>query len=166
MPDFSLDDAPAIFSDDRVHRYALRRRVGLGDKRCVFVMLNPSTADEQQDDPTIRRCIGFAKSSECGILEVVNIFAFRSTSPKNLKTALDPIGAENDYYINLAASKSDVLIVAWGNNGSLYNRGRDVLEMVKDCVPCVLEWTDEGQPGHPLYIPKNTEPMAINFEGI
>lgn len=110
----------AIISECGKYRYRLSRLVntaGIGEnRRILFVMLNPSTADASLDDPTIRKCMGFAQRQFHGILEVVNLFAFRSTDPKELKKAHDPVGAQNKSHILRAAADSDMIICAWGTN--------------------------------------------------
>ena len=105
----------ARISKSRRYRYTLTREFD-GDSTCLFIMLNPSSADAVQDDPTIRRCIGFAKREGFGRLEVVNLYAFRSKSPSALFADLDPVGPDNTGEIRKALGRADVVIVAWGNN--------------------------------------------------
>ncbi len=171
----SEQDGPAIFSSDRRYRYLLRRRVGLGDQRCAFVMLNPSTADEVVNDPTVTRCIRFAQVWGYGILEVVNIFAYRATDPKELYTyrdasellrvneAFDPIGVDNDHFIVTAASQCHQVVVAWGNHGALYDRGAEVLSEIWFAKHRIYSFgmTQAGQPRHPLYLPKDQPLIPI-----
>jgi hypothetical protein len=87
-------------------------------------MLNPSKADANIDDPTLRRCINFAKSWDFGSLIVVNLFAYRSASPLDLRQVDDPIGKQNDRYLKKAIKSADQVVVAWGNNGKLMQRDR------------------------------------------
>lgn len=89
----------AVFSPCQRYRYWLERRFSEGDGTAVFVMLNPSTATAETNDPTIRRCIGFARSWGCDYLVVVNIFAFRATDPKVMKAEADPVGSDNDRHL-------------------------------------------------------------------
>ncbi len=126
--------SPAIFSPCRRYRYLLMRRVSfLAETTCLFIMLNPSTADETQDDPTIRRCMGFARRWGFGVLVVANIFAWRATDPQELHdlgfphastTTITAVGPENDLFICTAAVEADKIICAWGNHGLLYDRVR------------------------------------------
>jgi len=123
-------------------------------------MLNGSTADAEKDDPTIRRCIGFAKRWGYGSLEVVNLFGYRTTLPTELKKALDPIGPDNDQYITAAAKRARRIIIAWGAHGAFKGRGKKVLGMLcrYGCkIECLGE-TKDGHPRHPLYIRNDTEP--------
>lgn len=150
---------PAVFSEDRRYRYLLARRTGLSADGCLFIMLNPSTADETEDDPTIRRCMGFASRWGFGILVVANVFALRSTDPKGLCRVEDPIGPENDSWLLKAAKESDSVVCAWGNWGELFRRGDQVRAMLTDAgvpIQC-LGVTGQGEPRHPLYLPKGQE---------
>jgi hypothetical protein len=128
--------------------------------RCVFVMLNPSTATAFQLDPTVRRTVSFAKAWGCGALEVVNIFAFRSTDPSALYHHPDPVGIGNDDAIVAAASAGSVVVAAWGTHGALSGRGEHVRTLLGDAgVDLVaLRVTKGGFPGHPLYVPADTVP--------
>lgn len=146
-----LTESAATISPCGLYRYRLSRRWSSGPT-CVFVMLNPSTADARHDDPTIRRCIGFAKREGCGSLVVVNLFAFRATSPADMKAATDPVGLENDEHITRAMVDADgPVIAAWGAHGSY--RGRDGhVRLLTDVPLSCLSLTKSGAPGHPLYI--------------
>ena len=148
----------AVFSKDRRYRYLLRRRVGDSEKRVLFVMLNPSQADEERNDPTIRRCIGFARGWGFGVLEVVNLFAFMSTNPKVLLEAEDPVGSGNDGAIRTAMQSADLIVLAWGNNGLLHEkRATAVTAMVRKAAqPYCLGLTMKGAPKHPLRLPRTT----------
>lgn len=147
----------AILSNDGVYRYNLIREWDSMDPVMLFVMLNPSTADAVDDDPTIRRCIGFAQRENCGMIEVVNLFAFRATDPKELKTADEPVGVDNDEIITMAAEEADVIVCAWGTNGVLNKRNEAVISLLQSVgkpVMC-LGKTKDGHPKHPLYLPAN-----------
>lgn len=146
-----LTESSAIISPCGLYRYRLSRRWDDGPT-CVFVMLNPSTADAAQDDPTIRRCIGFAKREGCGALDVVNLFAFRATSPAHMKAAPDPIGLDNDDHVMCALVDADgPVIAAWGAHGSF--RGRDsTVRLLTDVPMSCLGLTKAGAPRHPLYV--------------
>jgi hypothetical protein len=123
-------------------------------------MLNPSTADAFQLDPTNRRCVGFAQAWGYGELVTTNIFAFRSTNPAGLRTANDAIGPENNEAIVTAAKNADLVIAAWGAHGELQDRGNAVRQMLgKAGVPLhMLRLTKAGHPGHPLYLSGDTVP--------
>ncbi len=144
----------ARFSDDRVYRYRLERRVSPTPTGCVcFILLNPSTADETQDDPTIRRCMGYCKAWGYSRLVVVNLFAYRSTDPRELHHAPDPYGPENGREIFLAAQAADLVVGGWGNHGRYWNSGRNIVEMLRHRKVAVhaLGLTKQGEPVHPLY---------------
>ena len=152
-------ETSATFSTCGMYRYALRRRWSPGPS-IMFVMLNPSTADAHQDDPTIRRCIGFAQLWGYGSLAVGNLFAFRATFPQKLKRCAEPIGPENDHWLTALASEADTLVAAWGNHGRLLGRSLEVSAMLPSLMRLGL--TQRGEPKHPLYLPKSTKlvPMA------
>ena len=143
----------ANFSSCRTYRYSLSR-IWYKKKKCVlFIGLNPSTADEEVDDPTIRRCINYAKNWGYGGFMMVNLFAYRTTLASNLKKVKYPVGIENDQYIVTLSKKADITVAAWGNNGNLYNRGKQVLNLVPNLM--CLKVNKSGQPAHPLYLKKN-----------
>jgi hypothetical protein len=123
-------------------------------------MLNPSIADAEKFDPTVRRCFGYARDWGFGSMEVVNLFAYRSTYPEHLKTADDPVGPENDAVIIEAVKRSNLVIAAWGIHGKLLGRNLAVLDLVagvKD-LHC-LGTTKGGHPLHPLHQPKKLQPL-------
>ena len=157
-----MTDSCAHFSADRKYRYLLGRRVSDSPHRLLFVMLNPATADETSNDPTIRRCIGFAKQWNFGLLDIANLFAFRTAYPSELRRVEDPIGPENDKWIYKALSTADRVILAWGNHGSYRSRSNQVkLMALKAAQPYHLGLNKTGEPKHPLYLPAamNPEPM-------
>lgn len=129
-------------------------------KSCLFVMLNPSTADGKADDPTIRRCVGFAKAWNYERLEVVNLFAYRSTKPADLfafaRAGGDIIGIENSTIITNASLHAGIVICAWGANATAKEYGFHI-ETVRgwlDPTPqFALGFTKDGSPRHPLYAP-------------
>ncbi len=155
----------ATFSRDKVYRYSLERRKGEGGERVAFCMLNPSTADETENDPTIRRCIGFAESWGFNELVVVNLFALRSTDPKALYGHYNPIGPENESHIQKAITESAFIVCAWGAHGKFENRGKKVLEQfrIKKADAWHLGLTKGGQPKHPLYLKADTTLRPIRF---
>ena len=141
------------------YRYSLVRIWDEDGQRAVFVMLNPSTADARKDDPTIRRCIGFARKWGYGSLEVVNIFALRATFPNMLLGALDPVGPRNDRYLLEAVNRADLIVVAWGElcgNGKFTDRGHHVRKLLAGQFMLCLGETKFGQPKHPLYLKAST----------
>ena len=150
----------AVIDSTGQYRYSLTREWDPGKPKVVFVMLNGSTADAENDDPTLRRCIGFAKQWGFGSLEVVNLFGYRTIFLKELKSATDPNGNENDYYLLKAIKSADKIIVAWGANGIYRHRDREVLRLLDDNkikVYC-LALTKDGLPRHPLYLKNNVVP--------
>lgn len=155
---------PATFSPCRTWRFRLERRWSAGPK-CAFVLLNPSTADETKDDPTIRRCIGFAKAWGYGGLVLGNIFALRSTDPRGLYSAADPIGPGNDAALMDIANEVGLghFICGWGIHGAFQGRGAAVLDRLREAghFPKALRVTAEGFPGHPLYVAASTVPVYL-----
>ncbi len=123
----------------------------------MFVGLNPSTADEMQDDPTIRRCIAFAMAWGYSGLCMTNLFAFRATDPTDMLRATDPIGPQNDQVLRERAGRAGVVVAAWGVHGTHKNRAWAVRMMLPQ-LHC-LRLTKDGHPGHPLYLPKTLVPV-------
>ncbi|MDP9281764.1 MAG: DUF1643 domain-containing protein [Chloroflexota bacterium] len=149
--------AGAIFSSDRRYRYRLWRRWDRSRPAIAFCMLNPSTADARRDDPTIRRCIGFARDWGYGGIEVVNIFALRATDPRELRSARDPVGPRNDAFMLRAAAASAV-VVAWGVHGALRDRGSEALRLFGPRSRLLaLGRTRSGAPRHPLHLPRDAD---------
>jgi len=144
-----------------LYRYSLWREWDANAPRVAFVMLNPSRADANTDDPTLRRCLGFARSWGCGSIEVVNLFAYRASRPDILRVVLDPVGPENDRYLQEAVERADQIIVAWGNRGSLRNRYQTVSSwlMSRENLYC-LGITQIGHPHHPLYVRSSKTPLS------
>ncbi len=143
---------------DGPYRYNLWRTWGDPEgPYALFCMLNPSTADALQDDPTIRRCIGFALSWGMSRLCVVNLYAFRATDPKDLFKAEDPVGPHNDVWIANEAKRAARIVAAWGSNAEEL-RAKSVVHLLKKYGPLYcLRRTKKGQPSHPLYLPKASE---------
>lgn len=155
----------AVLSECGTYRYVLTRAVqsrGVGTVN--FVMLNPSTADASVDDPTVRRCLGYARDWGYGHLVITNLFAFRSTDPRTLIRAEDPIGPENDRHLLMEATAADLVVCGWGERGGLHERAAVVLKLLSRVeVPHCLAMTKSGQPGHPLYLPANLRPVAMKL---
>lgn len=153
----------AEFSPDCKYRYFLSRDWYPPDGRIVFVMLNPSTADEFKNDPTVERCQRRAMKMGFGGLSVVNIFAWRSTDPSVLSKLEDPIGPDNDTWIKRAVSEAKLVVCAWGKGGAILGRGRMVLDLVRQtgAVSHALKINDDGSPAHPLYLSYDLIPTPI-----
>lgn len=152
-------DSGALFDSSGTYRYTLWRRWSIDHPQVAFIMLNPSTADEQSNDPTIRRCIDFAWTWGFGGLEIVNLFAYRATLPRQLLKAEKPIGAENNSYLLQASQRSASLVLAWGTHGTYLGRDRAVLNLITHCKTKTLNClgvTKDGCPRHPLYVKKKT----------
>jgi hypothetical protein len=155
-------ESTALLSPDKIYRYSLTRVWDRDKPRACFVMLNPSAADETQDDPTIRRCIGFSERWGYGSLAVVNLFAYRTHDPRILKAAPDPIGADNDRHVLEAALNAGLTIAAWGVHGHAHGHSRRFISRIQP-VHC-LGVTKNGAPKHPLYVRGNAEPTAYIIE--
>lgn len=158
--------AGADFSDCGRYRYRLWREWNPQLEAVGFLMLNPSTADATADDPTIRRCLGFARRWDYGRLEVVNIFAYRATDPRELRAAEDPVGPENDEWIERVAAKcARRLVCAWSNWGRLADRAGDVCRVLRraEVRLLCLGTTKHGHPLHPLYQPADAD--LVPYEG-
>lgn len=159
---------PAVFSPDRLYRYTLRRDwLAYGEKKMVaFIGLNPSTADEVKSDPTVTRCINYAKHWGFGGMFMLNIFGWRSTDPKALYTLEDPIGPFNDEYIMRVAQAEEVklIVCCWGNHGGFMGRGWEVMQRLQEAGKKIYRlgtFTDQGQPRHPLYLRGDLKPELI-----
>lgn len=143
--------ATALFSPCRTYRYTLTRDWADGP-RALFVMLNPSTATEVVIDPTVRRCLGFAKAWGMAGLTVVNLFALRATDPKALYDHPDPVGPDNDHHLAEQASRAGLVVAAWGTHGALDDRDRNVMALLDGVDLHCLGRTQSGHPRHPLYV--------------
>lgn len=161
------------FSPDRVYRFTLWREwdcdllTGCADdlpnpnRYVQFIGLNPSTADETKDDPTIRRCIGFAKAWGYGALCMTNLFAFRATDPNVMKASQNPTGGKpNNNFLLQVASEAGLIIAAWGTHGDFNQRAEGVKCLLHEAGVGLshLGLTAGGHPKHPLYLKKNLIP--------
>lgn len=151
----------AIFSSDRKYRYVLWRGWDRKKSYVMFIGLNPSYADEIKDDPTIRRCVGFARDWGYGGLCMTNLFAVRATNPQEMMLHPEPVGADTDYWLLKYSWKAEVVIAAWGIIGGYQQRDEVMYEMIEG-MKC-LGLTKAGYPRHPLYMPKDTKLRP--FEG-
>jgi len=154
--DFRDDRTDAVISDCGTYRYRLTRTWDTAKPTVAFVMLNPSTADETRDDPTIRRCLGFAKDWGYGSLVVVNLFGLRSADPTRLHEHADPVGPANDDYLRAVCADAEQVVVAWGAKGSFKDRALKVADMLETDL-YALNTTKDGHPNHPLYQPADAE---------
>jgi hypothetical protein len=160
MTALPLEDNAVISACGR-YRYVLTRQVGPGQRSATFILLNPSTADASNDDPTIRRCIGFARQWGCGRLVVQNLFAFRATDPADLKRAAEPVGTENRaWFERVLEDRGDGPVVCgWGVHGEHMGQDQIVLGWLEvlGVQPLALGVTKDGHPRHPLYVPYSAE---------
>ena len=159
MADLFLD-RDAVISDCKQYRYLLRRTWDQEKPRALIVMLNPSTADAETDDPTIRSCIRLCKGLNYGSFEVVNLFAWRATNPNDLGDVRYPIGDRNNDTIEAAGARCDFYICAWGAHpmAKSWQRDAEVYNILAAHRPAIfcLGTTKTGAPKHPLYIKSGT----------
>ena len=151
----------AIYSDCESYRYELTRVWDEAGRKALFVMLNPSTATEVQNDPTVERCERRARALGFGAFRVCNIFAYRATDPRNMRAQDDPVGPENDAAILTACGWADQIVCAWGTHGEHMNRGPEVgAKLQMQPKPLYhLGLSKAGHPKHPLYIGYAVQPM-------
>lgn len=155
-----LEQSGAEFSDCGLYRYRLWRWWDATAPSITFLMLNPSTADEHTNDPTVERCIRYARKWGYGGLYVVNLFAWRATDPRELAAPVDPVGPRNDQAIVRAVEQSaGSVLCAWGNGGELDDRGATVVELLTRFELRCLGVNKSGHPVHPLYQPGDAEPV-------
>lgn len=161
-----VQNKDAIFSPCRKYRYTLWRGWAndWDTNYAMFIALNPSTADEIQDDNTVRRCIRFAQDWGYSGLLMTNVFGYRATLPKDMMAITDPVGIDNDRYLAEYAKKAGVIIAAWGNHATHQNRHHQVVSLIPN-LHC-LKITKAGMPGHPLYLSKNLRPIPYNLSVI
>jgi hypothetical protein len=156
----------ARLSADGKYRYLLSRTLDAA-RTATFIMLNPSTADAEVDDPTVRKCLGFCRLWGCGTLQVVNLFGIRATSPRDLMRADDPVGPENKRAVEVAMDQHRAagecrhgpLVCAWGAHGGFLGQDLEMmgwLDGSPGLKPMCLGVTKDGYPRHPLYIPYST----------
>lgn len=155
--DFIYERSGAVFSPDRVHRYVLWRDIDLVTRSesqvLMFIGLNPSTADECTNDPTVRKCIGFARLLGYGRMVMTNAFAYRSTDPLKLYQVNDPVGQQNNEWLQDCASKATTIVAAWGKRGRYLDREAAILNLLgRDKLKCLGKNFDKT-PKHPLYLP-------------
>ncbi|MEB3233061.1 MAG: DUF1643 domain-containing protein [Leptolyngbyaceae bacterium] len=172
----------AIFSPCHRYRYVLWRSWNLSQPTILFIGLNPSTADVVTNDPTIRRCIGFAQAWGYGRLIITNLFAYRTPQPQVLRQVADPIGPDTDAWIkrlcretialtakiNSTCNGEDRIMAIWGNAGGWQGRDRAILTLIRPIVPQLycLKVTQQGQPAHPLYQAKTLQPQRYQPQSL
>lgn len=137
-------------------------------KPLVFVMLNPSTADADVDDATIRRCVRFAQAHDFGAIDVVNLFAYRATKPQDLRRSGYLVGPDNDQHIAETVRDAGAVCVAWGANAADLERPQIVLPLIRaeGVQPQCLRITRSGHPEHPLFLPANCRLMPFTADAI
>ncbi len=157
-------DAPstAVYSPCEAYRYALTRIWDTQGRRVLFVMLNPSTATEVQNDPTVERCERRARALGFGGFRVCNIFAFRATDPRVMRAQADPVGPANDAAIAEGALWADSVVCAWGAHGAHLGRGSAVEALLRATGRPLLHLglSKAGHPKHPLYIAYECQPQG------
>lgn len=165
-----MQDRACKFSPCRKYRYTLWREMGdlftaNNTEFIQFIGLNPSTADEVQDDPTIRRIMDFSKQFGFQNLCMTNIFGWRDTDPKEMKKQADPIGLEDNDWLLRVANSAKMIIVAWGNDGEHLKRGQRVGDLLRQFSPKVycLGTNSDGSPKHPLYLSSSLRPVRYTI---
>lgn len=157
--DWSADIATnGLFTEDPHGDYY----PGRPDQYVQFIGLNPSTADETKDDPTIRKCIGFAKRWGFGALCMTNLFAFRATDPRVMMGCPKPVGDDNDMWIVRCAREAGMIVAAWGTKGEFMGRDVEVLKLLPTELHR-LRRTKHGHPEHPLYVPYEKQPEKFPY---
>jgi hypothetical protein len=153
----SADAGPLLHSGS-----ALGLLPGQFNQYLMVIGLNPSTADETRDDPTIRKCIKFAKAWGFGALAMTNIFAWRDTDPKAMKRELSPTGRDNFLWLSRIAQNAGMILAAWGNHGAHLEQSSHVKEVLSRYqLHCLAVNTKTGQPKHPLYCKDSTQPIPF-----
>jgi hypothetical protein len=157
---FRKDDAQssALYSDCGAYRYALTRCWDAAGARLLYIMLNPSRASERVNDPTVERCERRARQLGFGAFRVVNLFAWRATDPRDLKTAEAPVGADNPGALAEAADWADMVLAAWGIHGAHLDQGAAVAAQLRGRSPHHLGLCRNGHPRHPLYVSYDRAP--------
>ena len=141
----------AVFSKDRQYRYALWRIWDETLPKVMFIGLNPSTADEYKNDPTTVRCINYAQDWGYGSIFLNNLFGVISSQPAYIMRSKNPVGPENDFWIDKFAEISNLMIACWGNSGTYLQRSKAIIKRYPGIIFC-LGTTISGQPKHPLYL--------------
>jgi len=161
----------AVISNCQKYRYSLTRVWDDNKERVLFIMLNPSTADANTDDPTIRRCIGFAKDWGYGGIYVINLFALRATNPKELLNAPDVVGDENEKWFKRMSALAHLVVCAWGNGDIVDKLLKQLNHAWKPLTHIskplhYIQLSNDGIPKHPLYLPKNLTPKPYEISPV
>lgn len=151
----------AKLSNCRKYRYALWRTWDETKPSAMIVGLNPSTANETDDDPTLIRCINFAKSWGYGGVCMANLFAFRATAPSDMMAASDPVGLENDVWLSKLSADAGIVVAAWGNDGIYLGRSTEVKVALTNLY--CIKMNKSGEPAHPLYLKSDLVPLPMAF---
>lgn len=151
----------AVYSDCEQYRYSLTRIWDPAGERALFIMLNPSTATEVQNDPTVERCERRSRALGFGAFRVLNIFAYRATDPRDMKRADDPVGPDNDAALLDGLAWGDRVVCAWGTHGAHQGRGAAVEALLRRTGRELLHLglSKAGHPKHPLYIGYAVQPQ-------
>lgn len=158
----------AVFSRNHKYRFLLTRVYKRGEGTCVFIMLNPSIANESIDDPTTRRCVKFSSTWGFKRLIIVNLFAYRTAYPWRLNSIKDPVGSYNDLLIKSAIGPYSKIVLGWGNRGTMLNRSGQIQSILNSLQvnSTAFRLTNRGQPIHPLYLPSKASTFrVVNLEG-
>jgi hypothetical protein len=151
-----------IFSECGEYRYCLWREWDKSNPEyALFILLNPSTADETNDDRTIRRCIDYAKQWGYGALCVVNLLAYRATKPAAMKKHRSPVGRDNDEWLKDMAKDAKVIVAAWGTHGTHLKRDTVVKDLFAGKLSCI-KLSKSGHPRHPLFLPRTLQPIPFD----
>lgn len=156
---FPIIEKGAHFSDCRVYRYTLWR-FWSNEPYANFICLNPSTADENVDDRTVKKCMTLARNWKMGGICITNIFAYRATDPQEMKKAEHPIGVKNDAWLRTIAKDEEagIVVAAWSGHANHLDRANQVKKLLKD-IPFYYLRKLKGEPWHPLYLPNDTQPI-------
>lgn len=161
---FQTNAKTATFDRERIYRYALWRRWSGGNRYVQFICLNPSTADESTDDPTVRKCVKFARVWGFDAMCITNLFAYRATDFNVAAKAADPIGFGNDRHLLRIAADASLIVCAWSRHGGFNNRSSQVCSLLANYDLYCLRIT-QTQPWHPLYLPDSTRPKLWRESG-
>ena len=149
----------ATVSDNQLYRYQLTRIWDTSLPLVMFICLNPSTADHNNDDPTILKCINYASKWGYGGLVMGNLFAYRATEPLDMRKAKDPIGPLNNHHLKLMSNQVDKIVCGWGNHGKHLGRDEEVISMFDKLYAMKINIT--GSPAHPLYLKQSLSPISF-----
>lgn len=146
-----------VFSECLTYRYMVKRTWDAQLPTAMFIGLNPSETDGTDDNPTITRCLNFARHWGYGSVYLANLFAYRATQPQDMKTAQHPVGADNNAWLRQLATESAIIIAAWGNDGTHLQRSAEVRQLLPT-LHC-LKINQSGEPAHPLYQKATATPI-------